>query len=163
MVASSRVKMIGPITTLAVFHHSDVTSSRHLGGHHIRSAILYDFISARPFWMTSYPVGHVGWACIRSAILNDARSAILDDDIARDVLLNALACCFPALSQLKIAGILPFNIDLVLEKWRENLGSPLFLLSGWFRGFVIPQTNKMTCANSGDLDQPRHSENGGKI
>ena len=61
MCMMSRAKSIGPITTLTGYYPSDVISGRHLGWRHIRSAILDDLFSSRPFWMTSHPVGHVGW------------------------------------------------------------------------------------------------------
>ena len=151
-----RVKMIGPITT-AVFHPSDVTSGRHLGWPHIRSAILDDFISGRPFCMTSYPVGHVGWRNLCSAILEWWHSAWLFTKFGRPIV-------FQLLHSWKWREHLHFNIYLVFGKMAGKSRITFIIVIRFVPGgSLMRQNNKMTCANSEDLDQPGHSENGGKI
>ena len=113
--------------------------------------------------LTTYPVGHFVWPHIRSAMLAGSASGRLSrkDDIARIFCEMRSPYCFLTPPQLKTGGKI---CTLSLEKWRENLGSPLLLLSGSFpRSSFCCKTNKMTCAHSEDLDQHGHSENGGNI
>ena len=116
----SRVKLIGP---------SDGTSCRpyRMTSHPV--GFLDELISGRPCWMTQHPVGHLGMMTKRVAFY-EMRSPYF--------LLTP--------PQLKNGGkICTSTFTLSLEKRRENLGSPLLLLSGNFPGvevFAIPQNQQ---------------------
>ena len=94
---------------------------------HIRSAILDYAISGRPWWMTSHPVGHFVWPISAHHLgRRNIRSAILEWWHSAWLLRNAVALLFFNPYCLSMAWTFALQyLPCPLEKWRENLGSPL--------------------------------------
>ena len=122
---------------------------------------MNDVTSGRPFWMTS------SGRPFFDDLISGRPSCMMQPLFGHLVWWHS-AWCFTKCGRLLFSNssatensrnTCTSTFTLYLEKWRENLGSPLFLLSG----SLCHKTNKMTCANSEVLRQSRHSENGGKI